>query len=428
MISRNARFGHRLRRSALPLALVALAAGCDQLDRLLDVETPSTIPAEGLAVPKNAQLFVTGAIADFECAFGAYVALSGVLSHEFIDATQTASRWPYDRRSVNPDDSYGTASCQGLGVYTPLSTARFSADNILGHLQEWTAAELEEVGFDRDELIATAAAYAGYSYLLLGEGFCSAAVDLSPEMSSQQLFELAEERFTTAIGAAQTAGLEDILNMAHVGRARTRLDLGDEEGALADAQQVPADFVFNVTASTASTRRNNRVFAQSGVGLTGGQALSVGPNYRDVRYLGEPDPRVPVFDAERIAGDNVTEVFLQEKYESLSDPLPLATGDEAQLIIAEVEGGQTAVDIINEFHRRAGLAPFISSDPAAIAEHVIEERRRELWLEGHRFFDIRRFGLPLDPPPGEAYRKGSFYGNTVCLPLPDVERRNNPNV
>ena len=59
---------------------------------------------------------------------------------------------------------------------------------------------------------------------------------------------------------------------------------------------------------------------------------------------------------------------------------------------------------------------------------VIEERRRELWLEGHRLYDIGRFDIPRTPVAGTPYPKGGSYGNTTCLPLPDVERFNNPNI
>jgi len=59
---------------------------------------------------------------------------------------------------------------------------------------------------------------------------------------------------------------------------------------------------------------------------------------------------------------------------------------------------------------------------------VIEERRRELWLQGNRFCDIQRLKPPLDPAAGTAYRKGGTYGSTVCLPLPDVETQDNPNL
>lgn len=413
----------RTARVMIGVAAVAAVAACN-IDNVLKVDAPSRIPADQLADPKNAKLLVNGAIGDFECAAGAYAALSAVLAQEMVDATQTAARWPYDRRDVRTDDAlYATAGCEGLGVYTPLSTARYSADLILGKLQEWTDQQVAK----RQDLIANAAAYSGYTYVLLGEGFCSMAIDLSREMTSQEIFAVAEQRFTTAIAAAQAAGNNDILNMAYVGRARARLDLGNLAGAAADARNVPLNYVHNVTASAAPSRRVNRIYAQNGVGSTGGLALSVGPSYRAVTYAGQPDPRVRVVDAGRTASEG-TRIFLQTKFGSLSTPLPIATGVEAQLIVAEAVGGQAAVDIINALHARANLPQFSSTDPTAIKNQVIEERRRELWLQGHRFYDIRRLGLPLDPAPGTTYHKGGTFGDTRCLPLPDVERLNNPNI
>lgn len=415
--------GSALSRGLLLLTLVLGAAACG-VDELLDVDAPDRIPAEGLIVPENAELLVNGAVGDFECAYGAYVALSGVMAGELTDATQTAARWPYDRRNVQPNDAlYSTSECTGLGVYTPLSRARWSTDNILENLQQWSDAEVE----DRQQMIARAALFSGYSYLLLGEGFCSAAVDEGPELTSAQMFETAVERFTTAIEAAQGSGATDLLTAALVGRARAYLDLGQGQQAVADAQRVPEDFVFSVTASAVNSRRNNRIFAQVGEGSTGGTALSVGPDYRNVTFAGMPDPRVPVKDAGRTATDG-TPIFFQKKYNSLSDPIPLATGDEARLIIAEVQGGQAALDIINEFHAEAGLPAFEGGSADAISSQVIEERRRELFLEGHRFHDIRRLSLPLDPAPDTPYRKGGLYGDDRCFPLPDVERRNNPSI
>jgi hypothetical protein len=104
----------------------------------------------------------------------------------------------------------------------------------------------------------------------------------------------------------------------------------------------------------------------------------------------------------------------------------LASWVEAQLIIAEVMGGQTAVDIVNVLHQRAGLPAFSSSDPAEIAAQVREERRRELFLEGHRINDLLRFGLPF--PSGPHPIGGNVHGTTTCLPLPLVERTGNPNI
>jgi len=405
----------------LTFGLLFLPTGCGDL---LDVQSPDLIPAEGLASPENAELLVNGAIGDFECAFGAYVTLTGVMAHEMIDATQTAARWPYDRRNVIPNDAlYGTSSCTGMGIYTPLSTARWSADYILDALQGWTDAEVE----DRQELIAKAAVYSGYAHLLLAEAFCTVAIDLSEELSSSTVAEMAIDRFDTAVQAAQAAGATDLLNFARVGRARANLGLGQGSSAGADAALVPEDFEYIMTASGDFSRRANRIYAQNGEGTSAGTALSVGEEYREMEYNGKPDPRVPVSDFIRVNTDG-TDLYLQLKYMSLSDPIPIASGDEARLIVAEVNGGQTAVDIINDLHAAVGLDPFPGGTASEIAAQVIEERNRELWLEGHRFFDIRRLNLPLVPTPGTPYRKGGSYGDNRCFPLPDVEVRNNPNV
>ena len=36
--------------------------------------------------------------------------------------------------------------------------------------------------------------------------------------------------------------------------------------------------------------------------------------------------------------------------------------------------------------------------------------------------------LPYTPAPGAPFPHGGFYGDQRCLPLPDVERLNNPNI
>jgi hypothetical protein len=50
-----------------------------------------------------------------------------------------------------------------------------------------------------------------------------------------------------------------------------------------------------------------------------------------------------------------------------------------------------------------GLPHFDSSDPAAIAAQIIQERGREMFLEGHHFYDVRRLNLPLNPAAGTPY-------------------------
>jgi hypothetical protein len=365
-------------------------------------------------------------VADFECAVGSYVVSSGLTAGELVDASQTASRWSLDRRDFLPTDPYGTAACDAtnLGTYTPLSTARFTADQAYTALTGWTDAQVA----NRQRLIGTAALYAGYSLVLLGEGYCSAAIGGGPELTSAQLLDSAQARFTAAIAAAQLVPAADtrsrpILNAARVGRARARLGRGDRAGAAADAALVPATFVLNATAGAAS-RRQNRVFAQNN---RTNEGVTVAPAYRSLTVQGAVDPRVRVTDANAVAADQVNRIFRQTKYTALDAPIPIATGAEAQLILAEARGGAEGVAILNAQRAARGIAPLTAAEAAGFQSTVIEERRRELFLQGTRLYDLRRSNLTPTPAPGTPYAKGGTYGAQLCYPLPDAERAANPN-
>lgn len=418
----------RLRRAlgAVAAAHLLLVAACDGL---LDVKTPDRIPASEVERPENAALLVNSAVGDFECALGAYVVAGGLIGEELVDATQTANRYPYDQRNLVPSDArYSTFDCVNLGVYTPLNTARAAADNVLAALVQWTDAEVE----DRQRLIATAAAYAGYSLVLLGEGFCSATISTldsdgnivyGEEMSRQRVMQEAETRFTQAIQAAQAAGDARLLNLARLGRARARLNLARYGDAAADAALIPAGFEVNASASLASARRQNRVWSQNS---EQNDATSVGAPYR-----GLDDPRVPVRHKGRSSVTGV-ELWEQLKYDEGSTPLPLATYEEARLIVAEAAARAgtlgPAIAIIQEFRTRGGQPAFTGTTQAEVMAEIIDQRRRELFLEGHHLGDVIRYDLSLSPAPGSPFHGGGVYGDARCMPLPDVERLNNPNI
>jgi hypothetical protein len=403
---------------------ISLLAACDW-DELLKSDRPSTIEAEKLEGPAQASLLVNGAVADFDCAHGAFVAGAALMADELEDAQLAAAVWDWDRRTFNqvPSGAYGTNVCnaQIFGVYTPLSTARWSADNVLRKLEGWTDQEVP----NRQALIATAAVYAGFSLTELGMIMCSAAIDVGPEMMPAQLFAEAEARFTKAIAAATAANRTDLLNAALAGRARVRLYLDNKTGAATDARAVPSGFVFNSTADAAdgTGRRWNRVFHF----VNFSRLHMVEAQSRNLTTGGVPDPRTSVTVTTARAVDGRIAV-VQNKYASNGSSLPITRYEEAQLILAEAEGGQTAIDVINALRARYSLPPVSASEQQNLQQTLIEERRRELWLEGHRLFDIKRFQLPLIPAPGSPFPKGSEYGTTVCLPLPDVERFNNPNI
>ena len=81
-------------------------------------------------------------------------------------------------------------------------------------------------------------------------------------------------------------------------------------------------------------------------------------------------------------------------------------------------------------HTKAGLPAYdpTGQTAAQVLAQVIDERRREFFLEGHRLGDIRRYSIVLSPAVGTAFPNGGTYGTQNCFPLPDVERINNPNI
>ena len=177
-------------------AFLSIATLCSALacSNLLDVKAPDAINTSSLEVPASAKLLVFSSIGDFDCAYTSYVVASGLMSDELIETTLTAARWSYDRRDIDPNEAlYSTSTCEGLGTYTPISTARFTADHALGLLEGWTDDQVPS----RQFLIAQSAAYAGYSRILLGEGFCTAAIAGGPALTSQQIFQLAVTKFDT---------------------------------------------------------------------------------------------------------------------------------------------------------------------------------------------------------------------------------------
>ena len=441
-LSQSNTTARRSRQGILLFGAALLLSALAACDSLLDVPVPSRIPAGPLETPANAVLLTNGAIGDFDCALGSFIIVGGELTDELEDATETAARWVYDKRSVPTDQQlYAIADCDDEGTYIPSNRARESADNVLRILQNATDDQMPS-GVSRDSLIATLAAYAGYARIQLGEMFCSSVIStLNPdgsitygtELTPQQMFQSADSSFTLAITTAQSVSNQGALEMAYIGRARSELDQGLWDAAKADAEQV-TDVTFEAVSTASGTipRRENRVWAENNsVGI----ASSVGPRYQGMTYDGVPDRRVPTVAFGQTSSSGIPE-WQQLKYPDVGTSIPIAKWSEAQLIIAEadVRDGDPgdAITIINTLHSRAGLPAYSGgTDQASVLAQVIEERSRELFLEGQRLYDVIRNNLSLQPAPGSPYRNGGQYGpdgSQLCLKLPDIERANNPNL
>jgi starch-binding outer membrane protein, SusD/RagB family len=425
------RTGNRALIGALALTTTVVTSGCEDVFSLKQ-SNPGSLTAESVYQPTNAQLLVNGAISDFECSFSRYVVNSGLFMDELHDAIASSSNYDIDRRTLFTISPYsgGCGNTQQPGYYTAFSTARGTADEAYKRLDGWTDAEVA----NRTRLMGQMAAYAGYSIVFLAEGMCTAAINLSPEMTPAQLFAEAILRFDKAITAATTANDQTTLNFARLGRARAQRGAGNLVAAGTDAALIPANFVVATSPDATNTRRQNMVFIHTVQNLYS----SVDSSFRGLTLGGAPDPRVVVVNSNSTGTATVAgQVWRASKYPLVTTPMPIARYAEAQLILAEARAATNdltgAAAAINAA-RNSGRTGMPQFDPtgmtqAQIQTQIIEERRRELFLEGHRLGDIRKYNLPLNPPIGRTYAIGSgTYGDQRCFPLPDVERNNNPNI
>lgn len=417
-----------VRTRVYAVGALLMAGGLSACEKLLEAEAPQLIEEASLQQPANASVMVAGVVADFECAFASYIMTLGTIADEFRDSQANAATWELDRRTNTASGGiYATNTCGGFAAYTPLSIARFAADNTARLLAEWTDEDVP----NRATLLARSYAYAGYSLILLGEAFCSAAIDVGPEMTPAELFAEAEDRFTSVLGtvaSGSSTSNDSLRNMALVGRARARINQRKFAEAAADAALVPNNFTFNARYSATVPRAENRIFRLNN---TSG-SMTVDSTFRGLTIGGVPDPRVTVTDAGRGGSQQSVRLWVQNKYTALSSPIPIASWREALLIRAEAaaEAGDVtaAVGFINQLRTRVNLPAFAATTAAQVRAQIPEERRRELFLESHRMYDTIRFDLPLVPAAGATFHAGGVYGNQKCLPLPDIERLNNPNI
>ena len=417
---------HVRRTLFLPAVLVSLVGAMSCSD-ILNVELPGRIPSELLADPTTAPTLAASVVADFECAYSNYVASTSTLSDQFLGASGNLNAKNWGTRKINDDDTANeqTGCTASYGAYTPLQTARFQADDILGRLQSWTDADAKVA---LAPLRARVAVFGAYAYTLLGEGYC--AMRFNQEMvihTPAEVLATAEAKFDAALAlvAAMPAGAAktELQNLAYVGRARVRLDRHNLAGAATDAALVAPGFEFFVTRSVdASTRWNDAWYAMDESGHA-----SVDPMYRNLTVGGQPDPRVqvafgPTVGLPELSFDGVTPLYVvTNKNFSRADHMRLASYIEAQLIRAEALGGTTAAGIINARRTELQLPQYTGgTDAASIKALVIDERNREFFMEGgQRFNDLLRFNIPWKVGSDQS---GVPYGSTTCMPLPRSER------
>lgn len=407
------------------LLVLPLVAACSDL---FSVEgDPNTVVAGGGITLDE---LLVGATADLYQSYDSKIVWGGLFGDEFNQVGTAPSIINFDRRMVPTDHGSGSSreNSIGGGFYPNLQRAVFQANQgqesiLAGEIAGVTGTPEDSPAYARLSL------YDGFAKTWIADLYCTVAFNGDgPEFTSAEAYELAEQEFTQALNAANAE--DAVLQAAFVGRARVRLILGDDAGALADAGNVDPDFEMLATYSTNSFPQRNRVHFRT---WDWGN-WSVGQNFVDLTIddTGEPDPRVALAFNPTPAREPTLDLWAPMKVPTASSPLRLASGDEARLIIAEIEGGQVAVDIINELRAKYGITTEWQPSGAGaneIRDKLIDERKRTLFLDGVRLGDLRRYideyGLDFFET---SIPLGQSVGTQTCLPLPDVERQNNPGI
>ena len=430
-----------LKSTVLAVGVIVAASACN-FGELLDVDDPDVATPGSLTGEDALPVLLAGAFGDFQLAYSGdnagvtegMVNLGGLLADEFEIAESFPTRVPIDRRDIdNVNTTLNTA-------YSYVHRARAAAELSARRHQEFAP---------NSEGHALSLAIAAYSYILLGENFCSGVpvstltdaggTEFGPPLSTEQLFTEAIERFDAAIAAATTAIEEDdadstALYLATVGKARALLNLDRPADAAAVAALVPSGFVFEIEHSDNTARQENGVFAY--VNIQGRWSVADSEGGEGLPYRSAGDPRISFeLDPDDGVGfDGVTPMFHQLKYPEREVDVVLASGTEARLIQAEAQlaAGNTTgwLNTLNALRTPAMGALTDPGTPAGRVDLMFRERAFWLWLTAHRLGDMRRLVRQYDRTassvfPTGPYSQGGNYGDDVSLPIP-FEELNNP--
>ena len=442
---------------------------------------PAELTDEVLIDPAGVDAQIDGAIGLFECGYSSWTVvasgmadvwdpLNGVI--QVIAYYSPRARTGGCDRNVNNDfsyyDQFTTSYAQAVGTYDRLTNL-------------WDDNDVD----DREQKQALMALYAAAVLDIYGEHWCEMAVDAGPLMTPDETLALGETWIATALGHInnQPGGDFAVANgvatsaktMAYGLRARMRWAKNDAAGALADALLVPMGFTAWIIRETALQRRNRQNFMSdsplvflyddvntywtgapnpvtgqawpSPIPFTGYTDLGILPDGRAVWDTGLPirtagvSRMTPAEDA-AVPDTRVGTVGVvtgqsgvrqnPTKYPNADDNQPLVGWQEMWLLRAELEGGQAAIDRVNELRDFHSLPNVTYADPADAAEirlMIIEERRRQLFLKG-RFYatKIRNTDLLWFPRnQGQTPLLGFPHQGGIRLLMPTNEYDLNPN-
>jgi hypothetical protein len=419
-------------------AAASLTAGLLVSMAACEVTNPGPVQDQFLDLPEAHQALVNGAGATLAGALGNIAVIGAHATREVFPTGETSG-------CCSAAQQAGTllangSSGQGVAPWNGAQQARWIAEDAVRRFSGLPAGKVNPNTF------AEAYLWAGYSNRTLGENMCDAVFDGGAKQPNIDYFKRAQDQFTKAI----ELGTGNFKVAGYAGRASVRVWLKDWAGATADAQQVPIGFVYQLLTDIAAPSTRNEIYyinANAPYRSYSGFSTWFKGYYDqtgDPRVVWATDARFPNGNA-TLSGYGPVPWSFQLKYTANNSPIRVSSGREMVLVRAEAllstssdwPGAMTLINSlrtsINSKTTNQPMAPWAATSATDAWTFLKRERGIEMYLEGRRLGDIRRWSegnVPgvLDWPNYEAL--SSLFRTNVpskCFPIPDSEVDTNPN-
>lgn len=431
-------FDGRVEACSLSILLMAvmLIGGCD----VFEVQNPGPQPDDVLNSPDAYQAVVDGAKRAYSDALGPIAMVSGAATREVFPSGNTG------RFGITVDEGQGRLEPDEASPYwDDAQNARWVAGDAIDRFRQ----NMEATEFESSEFVAEVYLWAGLSNRLLGENFRQAVFDSGEPQPRSAYLDSAKQQLTTAMAIAEQAGAAELSHAAQAARATVRMNLGEWEGAVSDARGIiddaGPDFSFQAPYFNVSEGQYNYVYWASANSPYRGHSTWNTPYESYYQEAGDPrvswdqDPEFPTGSTARECCGQVPWYF-QTKYGSTDENIDVVDTREMWLIVAEnelrTENWEEALDILNR-ELRADIEEVDELNASSLDEAWTlfrRERGIELWLEGRRMNDLRRWKEadrpgslhPLEDPSNEDAALDS--DRDLTFPVPESERQTNPNL
>lgn len=432
----------------LRVSLYAISVfGVTACTGLLTVSDPTLVQDKDIANANGADSRRLGAARSFEQVANAMAAQVALFTDERSYDLPSNYFFSYngylDSRNSVAAEQYAAGANSYLATWDAVVT---TVDLALPAIQAYT------LDANKADFAAEMYAIRGFSILQIAEDVCPGFPINRISADNLPIFGKAyptDSAIAMAIGQLDTAltlvhDSTDFKYLAQVAKGRALLDLGQYTEAAAAVQGVPTTWVFS-SAHTEADEYNFFYQSRSNWDAVSGgccnEQFPIGNREggNGLPFVSANDPRLPTVYEQQRYSNPADSLFDENKYTSFQDPMSIATGIEAQLILAEValhDNDPNWLTILNTLREGIGMTDLVDPvTPSARLDSLYSERAFWLFYTGKRLGDLRRLIRNYGRDPETLFPKGQYpfhgdqYGTATAIPFSlKEEGRFNPNI